>query len=380
MYADTAGYAALLLRRSYADLALPGAIMDRAGDWLQTTDAHWSETDKTWTFPAGATLTFGYLQTQNDHLRYSSAEFQFIGFDELTQFPERQYRFMNSRLRRLAGVKVPIRLRGATNPIGPGKPWVKQRFLVEGLKARNDLTGEPEPRLFVPAKVSDNPALDQVEYLRSLAELDPVTRAQLLAGDWDARPPGAMFRREWFPIQDQLPLKVQASIRYWDIAATEEAPGIDPDYSVGVKLAWGYDGRFYVEDLIRRRLTPYNLERLIRSTGDTDGQGVPVVIEEEGGASGKALIDHYQRNVLPGFAVWGDRPTGSKEQRAQPLSATSEAGNLILIRGAWIGPFFDEAESFPDVDHDDQVDAMSGALHWLTQVGGGIQGGKSPWS
>lgn len=379
MYADTPGYAALLLRRSYADLALPGAIMDRAAEWLQPTDAHWAETDKTWTFPSGASLTFGYLQTQNDHLRYSSAEFQFIGFDELTQFPERQYRFMNSRLRRLASARVPIRLRGATNPIGPGKPWVKQHFLVEGPTHRDELTGQPEPRLFVPARLDDNPAVDRIEYLRSLAALDPVQRAQLLNGDWDARPPGAMLRREWFPIQDQVPLKVQSSIRYWDTAATEDAPGIDPDYSVGVKLSWGYDGRFYLEDLIRRRLTPYNLERLMRSVADTDGSNVPIVVEEEGGASGKAYIDHLQRDVFPGFAVWGDRPTGSKEDRARPLSSMAEAGNLILIRGPWIGAFFDEAEAFPDVDHDDQVDALSGAVHWLTQVGGGIQGGGKAW-
>src|SRR6185369_1363183 len=41
-----------------------------------------------------------------------------------------------------------------------------------------------------------NPSLDAAEYVRSLEHLDPTTRAQLLAGDWDAFQ-GGRFRREW---------------------------------------------------------------------------------------------------------------------------------------------------------------------------------------
>jgi len=38
-YVDVPGYSALLLRRTYADLALAGALMDRARSWLVGTDA-----------------------------------------------------------------------------------------------------------------------------------------------------------------------------------------------------------------------------------------------------------------------------------------------------------------------------------------------------
>jgi hypothetical protein len=93
-YADVPGYAALLLRRTYADLSLPGALMDRAHSWLGGTDARWHEQSKTWTFPSGATLNFGYLETENDKYRYRGPEFQFIGFDELTNFTETQYLFL----------------------------------------------------------------------------------------------------------------------------------------------------------------------------------------------------------------------------------------------------------------------------------------------
>ena len=41
-FADTPGYAALILRRTFPDLALPGAIMDRSHAWLDGTRARWN--------------------------------------------------------------------------------------------------------------------------------------------------------------------------------------------------------------------------------------------------------------------------------------------------------------------------------------------------
>ncbi|USK77743.1 terminase large subunit domain-containing protein [Peribacillus frigoritolerans] len=119
-YVHVPDYAAILFRRTYKDLSMPGALMDRAHNWLDTTDAHWKEATKQWIFPSGATLNFAYLATENDKYNYQGPEFQFVGFDELTQFEESQYRYLFSRLRRLQGSKVPIRARVSSNPGGRG--------------------------------------------------------------------------------------------------------------------------------------------------------------------------------------------------------------------------------------------------------------------
>lgn len=175
MYVDVPHYAAILFRRTYTDLALPGALMSRAHDWLAGR-AQWNERKKTWTFPSGATLSFGYLDRSADRLRYQSSEFQFIGFDELTQFREADYTYLFSRLRRTTSAPVPLRMRSASNPGGPGHDWVRRRFLVDG-----PLAG----RIFLPARFVDNPHLDQATYRENLQRLDPVTCAQLLDGDWE---------------------------------------------------------------------------------------------------------------------------------------------------------------------------------------------------
>jgi hypothetical protein len=183
MFADTPGYNALILRRSFQDLSQPGAIMDRAREWLSGTDARWNATNKRWTFPSGASLTFGYLKNAGSHLQYQGAEYSFIAFDELTQFEGYQYRYLFSRLRRLQGSGIPMRMRAASNPGGPGHDWVKRRFID---KRRPD-------RAFIPAKFSDNPYLDQAEYLKALSKLDAVTRAQLMKGDWYISKAGLIY-------------------------------------------------------------------------------------------------------------------------------------------------------------------------------------------
>jgi hypothetical protein len=182
-YVDRPRYAALLLRRTYADLALPGALMDRARAWLGPTSARWNQGEKTWSFPSGATLTFGYLDHPSHKYRYQSSEFQFVGFDELTQFGEAEYTYLFSRLRRLREGQSPVRMRSASNPGGVGHDWVRRRFLVDGAE---------HGRIFIPASLDDNPHLDQQQYVASLQELDPLTRRQLLEGDWNASDDGLL--------------------------------------------------------------------------------------------------------------------------------------------------------------------------------------------
>lgn len=356
-YVDIPDYAAILFRRAYTDLALPGALMDMARDWLGGSDARWDDQAKTWTFPSKATLTFGYLATANDRYRYQSAEFQFVGFDELTQFPESDYRYLFSRLRRRAAgttAQIPLRMRSASNPGGIGHDWVKQRFITEG---------PSHGRAFIPARLPDNPSLDAEQYIKSLSELDPVTRRQLLNGDWTARAGGEKFRREWFDIQDKAP-EAARYVRYWDLAATVPDDQNDPDWTCGVKLG-AFQGMYWVADLRRVRRTPLEVETLIKHCAEVDGRSCSIYMEQEPGASGVMAIDHYARTVLMGYAFRGVKTTGDKETRANPVSAAAERKHIKVVRADWNNALLDELEAFPLGAHDDQVDALSGALEQL---------------
>lgn len=351
-HVDVPGYAAILFRRTFADLALPGALMDRAREWLSGTVARWSEQEHTWHFPSGASITFGYLETENHKYRYQSAEFQFCGFDELTQFTETQYTYLFSRLRRLAGTDLPLRMRAASNPGGVGHEWVRARFIDA---AESD-------RVFVSARLADNPYLDQEEYTASLMRLDPVTREQLLAGNWMIMPEGSLLKRAWLPIVETVPYEAER-VRYWDKAATEDGG----DASAGALLALAADGIVYVEHAVRGHWSVHQREDAIRRLAEADRERYgpfALWIEQEPGSGGKESAQATIRNLI-GHQVRADRPTGSKEVRLQPFASYAEAGNVRIVRGPWNHEYLEELCAFPLGPHDDYCDATSGAFNHL---------------
>lgn len=359
-YVHVPGYAALLLRRTYPDLALPGAIMDRAGEWLHGTDARWHDKDKTWRFPSGASLTFGYLQTEVDKHRYQSAEFQFIGFDEATSFRESQYTYLLSRLRRLKGMDVPIRARCASNPGGPGHDWVYRRFVAP--KTRGG-------RLFVPARLEDNPYLDAAEYELSLAELDHITRRQLRRGDWTATQE-ALFRSEWmgarYPAGDGVPLPLfQLVIQVVDSAFST---AVSADWSV--IATWGATAdRLYLLDVWRRRVEYPQLIRAIRDQYAKWEHLTPWLYIENKASGQSAIQTLRQETVIP---VRKFEPgSASKLSRAQDATVLFEAGRVTLPDAApWLAEWIDEHLRFATDGaggdaHDDQVDTTSMAAKIL---------------
>lgn len=354
-YVDIPGYHAILFRRTFTELAKPESLMDRTFAWLSGTDAHWDGVTHSWRFPSGARLVFSHLETQKSVHQHQSAAYQFIGFDELTTFTEWMYRYLFTRLRRLEGVRIPLRMRSASNPGGEGHQWVKQRFIVEGPQH-----GRP----FIPARMADNPYLDAMEYRRSLAEADPVTRLQMEEGDWDASAEGEMFKRHWFRIVADWPRQAHL-VRSWDFASTALTPGTDPDWTVGT-LMGAFDGQFWIIDMVRDRLSPGEVEALVRQTAARDGPRVDIWLEQEPGSSGKHVAHDYQRRVLVGYAVYPLHTTGSKVERAKPFSSATQAGNVFLVEGAWHSAFFDEVPLFPGGAHDDIVDTLSLAHYGLT--------------
>lgn len=363
-YVTEPNYASLILRQSYSDLSLPGAIMDRATEWLVNTDAKWNDKTKTWKFPAGATLTFGYLEHENDKYRYQGAEFQFIAFDELTQFTESQYSYLFSRLRRLEDSNIPLRIRAASNPGGVGHEWVKARFITP---SKEEMAANG--RFFVPASIQDNPFIDQEAYEESLQFLDPITKAQLKNGDWDIVSNGNMFKREWFKFVDDVPTGITNWVRYWDMAASEPSPSYqDPDYTAGL-LMGELNGLFYITDLVMVRLNPAQRDEVIKATIEMDGNRVLQRMEQEGGASGKDDVFNFAKGLFQGTGFQGVKSSGSKEIRARGLSGAISNGLVFLKRAPWNSTLINFLCPFPQKGiHDDAVDAASGAYNELIKL------------
>jgi len=240
-YVCVPGYSALILRRSVPELEGEDGLIERSKDWLSpwvgSGQVRWSARRYRFAWPSGASLTLGHLMHENDRFRYQGLAYQSVNFDELTQWPNAKgYLYVGfSRVRRRGPVcrhctlpltrssidspwrhgqtgckrpdpipesvpaecpgchwtiaDVPLRTRAASNPGGHGHSWVRARFVARKSTAA---------RWFLPATIADNPSLDATSYIASLSELDPVERARLIRGDWDATAEGRMFNRAWF--------------------------------------------------------------------------------------------------------------------------------------------------------------------------------------
>lgn len=185
--------------------------------------ARYNDSKHVWRFTNGSILELAYLDSDSDVLNYQGAEYGLCVFEELTQFTEKQYRYMLSRLRVAGAVKDRMaelgwrpRVLSTSNPGGPGHAFVKARFIDPGIRGR---VWQPEPteddedpgtRCYVPARVSDNPHIDP-GYIRQLNRQEPVMRRALRDGDWDILEGVrfSQFRRALHVVEpEQLPLPI----------------------------------------------------------------------------------------------------------------------------------------------------------------------------
>jgi len=190
----------------------------------------WSERKSQWISPKGGRLWMSYLDRDLDVMRYQGQAFNWIGFDELTQWATPYaWDYMRSRLRS-TDPSLGLYMRGTTNPGGAGHQWVKKTFVDpsppnRSFWATNVETGdvltfpnghsrEGEPlfrRRFIPANLFDNPYLaESGDYEAMLLSLPEHQRRQLLEGDWDVAE-GAAFPEFNRKVHVVEPFKIPSS-------------------------------------------------------------------------------------------------------------------------------------------------------------------------
>jgi predicted phage terminase large subunit-like protein len=398
------GFSAVFFRRTTPQITNPGGLWDESLNFYRRFGGTPHQRSREWRWPRGGKIKFSHLQRGATVYEWQGAQIPLICFDELTHFTAHQFFFMVSRNRSTCGVRPYIR--ATCNPdadswvaefvawwIDPetGFPiperagalryyvrvaekivWAdRPQDLIEHLPPPRELPpGVDPPRpisvTFIPAKVFDNPALLQVnpEYLVWLLSLPLLERERLLAGNWKIRPAaGLYFKREWCAIAEHAPADLEI-VRYWDLAATEKTELNDPDWTVGIKLSRDPYGGYWLLDALRARANPGDVERLMLNTATQDGKKVTIGFGQDPGQAGKSQAQHLVR-LLSNFAVRPVAESGDKLTRFGPFSSQCRAGNVKILRGLWNEDLFRVLEGFPELAHDDEVDACSGALEML---------------
>lgn len=406
-FACVPGYSAIIFRRERASLKLPGGLIPISQGWL-ANKAKWSGEDFQWTFPSGATLNFGYIQNPDDLIKYHSSSYHFILFEEVAEFPtDTEFRYMFSRLTPSLDVAgdlprckchgwsvadIPLRMRATANPGGPGQAWVRQNFIIPH---RSGVQG-----IFHPASYKDNPYLNQEEYAETVGRLKSIDRMRLLGGDWDITAPGERFARQWFQEHGGETRVIDPNakgdhwkeisstlsmVRRWDLATTKPNVGNrDPDWTAGALVGhrkWNGEDQWYIIDMQRFRVTSGERNMKMRKAAERDSKRykrkIPVRVEREPGALARTALKMMKAMYFSGLNFRGVPSKVRKEDRIDQLAAAAEDGEVFIVLGDWVEAFLDEADAYghPGV-HDDQLDAVAGAMTDLGRGGSAKSSGR----
>jgi predicted phage terminase large subunit-like protein len=384
-YVHVPGYRAIIFRRTFPELAQQDGLIDRSLTYYPELGGTYNKGDHQWTFPSGATVSFGHMEHEDDKLKYKSAQFALICFDELTSFTETQYLYMFSRCRTTAvdpftGKVIPARIRAGTNPGDVGHEWVQNRF-VDKLKPFeikfytliDDVDTEvPEgtkyalSRQFIPASRFDNPKLMErdPEYDARLMQLPLLEREQLAHGNWEIKVSGNVFREEWFDkrVIYYTPPGLKW-VRYWDLAASIRTKA---DFTASGAMAKDNQANLYIRDMYNLKLEWPDAQKVIKEDFLSDETLDRIGIEKK--LHGIAAWQTFLRDPdLVGRRIEGIDVDADKLSRALAWSGPAEAGKVFLIDGPWVRPFIRQCVVFDGRGrtHDDMVDSTSGGAKML---------------
>lgn len=203
------GFKALILRRKYIDLER--SLIVRSQE-LYRGRGKWDGQHKRWNFANECSVEFGHCQRPGDIYNYQSAQYHFIGIEQLEQFTEEMYRFFFSRIRNARNPNIKPKIWSNFNPGGIGHTWIKKRFFI-GQRKPDELwkitetlkrpDGQEEVftylRAFIPSLVYDNDFLmkNDRQYLMRLMQLPEPKRTAYLEGRFDLFE--GQFFGEWDP-------------------------------------------------------------------------------------------------------------------------------------------------------------------------------------
>lgn len=244
---------------------------------------------------------------------------------------------------------------------------------------------EPDTKCMVEVTGFEDPRTEENELLwpermtRAVVERDKKSLGEYgTAGQFQQRPSprgGGMFKRHWWKFYASpgnagrpdgcnkdpvvaLPNNMDWVLISMDASFKKTVKGS----RVGLLVVAGKGANCYVLDNRTRPMSFGESCDEIQQLHKEYPQALRILIEDK--ANGSAIIDTLN-NKVPG--IIGINPEGGKESRAWAIQPAVEAGNVYIPEGlSWNASFVSEFATFPSTEQDDQVDALSQALIFMT--------------
>lgn len=352
----------LLIRKKLTDLR---DFIKESRMYLSKLGWRYNISEKTWISPLGSEFVLAYLEHEDDWENYQGWNLSWLAIDEVGQYKNSD--IIDKLYATLRKPDVPRKsLRLTANPGGPGHEWLKKRYVDRappGVPFTDYIvtpSGEklPTMRVYIPARLKDNPAANTPEYRAMLAQAGPAYLVKAwLEGDWNVIPSGGVFDCDNINLADSHPpldrMRIYVGL---DGAFTTKTHG---DHTAIV--VWGVDEarRHWILDVWRDRWDVLEASKQLIAIWRKYG---PAMTWIEGGPHGLA-IEPYLKERRSDKQVWQPFELVSHLQdkiaKAMPLAALVNDGQLWVQRDApWWPSFRDELLIFRGEDEaNDQVDA-----------------------
>ena len=227
----------------------------------------------------------------------------------------------------------------------------------------------PKSVTFICSTLQDNAILmkNDPSYLANLKAMPLVEQERLLGGNWNIRPAaGLYFPRNKANLIDTIPDDIVRVVRAWDLAGTEDKKNNNPEngpaYTAGVLIGKRRNGRIVILDVINQRLNASDVRSLVLNTAKADKAAYKskyrIRMNQDPGQAGVDQKEQYIK-LLSGFSVNIERESGSKEVRAEPLSAQWINGNVDVLNAPWTSAYLSQMDGFPDRKFKDMADASN---------------------
>ncbi|MES2390839.1 MAG: phage terminase large subunit [Acidobacteriota bacterium] len=177
----------LYLRKTYKGLSDFELVTRELFGKVYGTAARYNAAEHVWSFPNGAYMELGQLETASDYTKYQGRSFTLLILDETGQFADPMLLdLMRSNLR--GGHKIPIRTVMAANPGGPGHHWIAKRYVFQAAPWTPFYEAKSKREwVYAPSTFDANNMIDRDQYLDQLESSCPEDPELLRAwrdGDW----------------------------------------------------------------------------------------------------------------------------------------------------------------------------------------------------
>jgi hypothetical protein len=290
----------ILFRQSYPALA---DVVAKSQEWIPKAfpGAKFNESSHTWKFADGEELLLRYMEKPKDYWSYHGHEYPWIGWDELTNWPDLKCYDVMKSCCRSSRVGVPRKYRSTANPFGPGHHAVKAYFVDVAPRGRIFTDADGNQRVTIHGHYSENAFLmtadpEYAQRLKQATQDDPDQQAAWMDGNWDVAA-GTFFGGVWNRKVHVLPpFEIPSS---WTIDRSFDWGEAKP-FSVGW---WAQsDGSPAIVNGERRHFAPGSLFRIAEWYGCVPGKpNVGLGLSSGDIASGILERERFQ---LADRAIW----------------------------------------------------------------------------